>query len=64
MYLQNLTKKYRLYAACGDFPFIQLLNSRPKTLNCYGAPYVWAVFMGIGLIEEPQYIQEKLDIKD
>ncbi|MCI9219341.1 MAG: hypothetical protein HFH94_06340 [Lachnospiraceae bacterium] len=36
----------------------------PKTLNCYGAPYVWAVFMGIGLIEEPQYIQEKLDIKD
>ncbi len=28
MYLQNLTKKYRLYAACGDFPFIQLLNSR------------------------------------
>ena len=24
----------------------------PKTLNMYGAPYVWAVFMGIGLIEE------------
>ena len=23
-----MTKKYRLYAACGDFPFIQLLNSR------------------------------------
>lgn len=31
MYLQNLTKKYRLYAACGDFPFIQLLNSRVKS---------------------------------
>ncbi len=24
----------------------------PKTLNMYGAPYIWAVFMGIGLIEE------------
>ncbi len=35
----------------------------PKTLNCYGAPYVWAVFMGIGLIEEPLYIQEELDIR-
>ena len=26
-----MTKKYRLYAACGDFPFIQLLNSRAGT---------------------------------
>ena len=34
----------------------------PKTLNVYGAPYVWAVFMGIGLIEEALYIQEKIDI--
>ena len=25
----------------------------PKALNMYGAPYVWAIFMGIGLIEEP-----------
>ena len=25
-----MTKKYRLYAACGDFPFIQLLNSRSE----------------------------------
>ncbi|MGN0168349.1 MAG: hypothetical protein ACI4AB_09930 [Acetatifactor sp.] len=33
----------------------------PKTLNVYGAPYVWAVFVGIGLIEEPVYEQEKLD---
>ncbi|MCM1187436.1 MAG: hypothetical protein NC251_11290 [Lachnoclostridium sp.] len=24
----------------------------PKSLNMYGAPYIWAVFMGIGLIEE------------
>lgn len=24
----------------------------PKTLNVYGAPYIWAVFTGIGLIEE------------
>ncbi len=24
----------------------------PKTLNMYGAPYIWAVFTGIGLIEE------------
>lgn len=32
----------------------------PKTLNVYGAPYVWAVFTGIGLIEEPIYEQEEL----
>ncbi|MCM1044292.1 MAG: hypothetical protein NC417_02170 [Candidatus Gastranaerophilales bacterium] len=24
----------------------------PKTLNMYGAPYIWAVFAGIGLICE------------
>lgn len=34
----------------------------PKTLNMYGAPYVWAVFVGIGLIEEPFYDQQKLDL--
>lgn len=34
----------------------------PKTLNVYGAPYVWAVFIGIGLIEEPVYIQEELSV--
>lgn len=34
----------------------------PKTLNLYGAPYIWAVFMGIGLIEEAQYIQEEIDL--
>ena len=34
----------------------------PKTLNVYGAPYVWAVFMGIGLIEEETYIQEVLEL--
>ena len=32
----------------------------PKTLNVYGAPYVWAVFMGIGIIEEDLH-QEVLD---
>lgn len=32
----------------------------PKTLNMYGAPYIWAVFMGIGLIEE-EMKQEELD---
>lgn len=35
----------------------------PKTLNMYGAPYVWAVFTGIGLIEEELYIQEELPFK-
>lgn len=34
----------------------------PKTLNVYGAPYVWAVFVGIGLIEEEYYIQQELDL--
>ena len=24
----------------------------PKTLNVYGAPYVWAVFVGIGVISD------------
>ena len=32
----------------------------PKTLNVYGAPYVWAVFMGIGVIQEESQ-QEMLD---
>lgn len=26
----------------------------PKSLNMYGAPYVWAVFMGLGFIREEQ----------
>ena len=34
----------------------------PKTLNLYGAPYIWAVFMGIGLIEEAVYVQEEIDL--
>jgi len=34
----------------------------PKTLNVYGAPYVWAVFVGIGLIEEPVYEQNELEL--
>lgn len=33
----------------------------PKTLNVYGAPYVWAVFVGIGLIEEPLYEQQRME---
>ena len=35
----------------------------PKTLNVYGAPYVWAVFVGIGLIEEPVYVQHEIDME-
>jgi len=34
----------------------------PKTLNLYGAPYIWAVFLGIGLIEEAVYVQQKMDV--
>lgn len=34
----------------------------PKTLNVYGAPYVWAVFSGIGVIEEETYIQQKMEL--
>jgi len=34
----------------------------PKTLNVYGAPYVWAVFVGIGLIMEPVYEQGELEL--
>ena len=35
----------------------------PKTLNVYGAPYVWAVFTGIGLIEEPRYVQQEIELE-
>lgn len=35
----------------------------PKTLNVYGAPYIWAVFMGIGLIEEEMQ-QQELDFSE
>lgn len=34
----------------------------PKTLNVYGAPYVWAVFMGIGLLEDIVCVQQELDL--
>ena len=23
----------------------------PKTLNCFGAPYIWAVFLELGIVE-------------
>ena len=46
---------------CGENAPRQIVG--PKTLNVYGAPYVWAVFVGIGLIEEEmQYCQEELDL--
>jgi len=46
---------------CGDGASRRIVG--PKTLNVYGAPYVWAVFAGIGLIEEEtQYIQEELEL--
>ena len=35
----------------------------PKALNMYGAPYIWAVFMGIGLIQE-EVKQEKLQFEE
>lgn len=45
---------------CGEGASRRIVG--PKTLNVYGAPYVWAVFVGIGLIEEEaQYIQEELE---
>ena len=34
----------------------------PKTLNMYGAPYVWAVFVGIGQSEEPMYAQQEIPL--
>lgn len=44
----------------GENPPMHIVG--PKTLNVYGAPYVWAVFTGIGLIEETVYIQETMDL--
>ncbi len=35
---------------CGEAAPRRIIG--PKTLNVYGAPYVWAVFAGIGLIDE------------
>lgn len=29
----------------------------PKTMNVYGAPYVWAVFTGLGIIREDLPVQ-------
>lgn len=45
---------------CGEVPPKRIVG--PKTLNVYGAPYVWAVFTGIGLIEEELYRQEELEL--
>lgn len=36
----------------------------PKTLNVYGAPYVWAVFMGIGIIEESAPARQGADAEE
>lgn len=33
----------------------------PKTMNVYGAPYVWAVFMGLGIIVEEAPVQLTLE---
>lgn len=34
----------------GESPVCKIVG--PKTLNVYGAPYIWAVFVGIGFIVE------------
>lgn len=34
----------------GEVPSCRIVG--PKTLNMYGAPYIWAVFVGIGFIVE------------
>lgn len=44
----------------GENPECKIVG--PKTLNVYGAPYVWAVFVGIGLIVEPIYEQQKMKL--
>ena len=33
----------------------------PKTMNVYGAPYIWAVFMGLGIIIEEAPVQLTLE---
>lgn len=45
----------------GDSAYARIVG--PKTLNMYGAPYIWAVFMGIGLIEE-EMKQEELEFTE
>lgn len=40
----------------GDDPPCKIVG--PKSLNVYGAPYIWAVFIGIGLIEEENKQEE------
>lgn len=53
-------EKLRLDRAVEDAP-AKIVG--PKTLNVYGAPYIWAVFMGIGLIEE-EMRQEELNFTE
>ncbi len=45
---------------CGENPPEKIVG--PKTLNVYGAPYVWAVFVGIGLIRDEKYLQQELEL--
>lgn len=35
----------------------------PKTLNLYGAPYVWAVLVGIGFLEEETGAEPQEDMQ-
>lgn len=43
----------------GENPACKIVG--PKTLNVYGAPYVWAVFMGLGIIIDEAPIQMTLE---
>lgn len=45
---------------CGENAAKKIVG--PKSLNMYGAPYVWAVFVGIGLIGEETYTQQELNL--
>lgn len=36
----------------------------PKTLNCFGAPYVWALFAAFGIVEPPKETRRKKKAAD
>lgn len=50
--LSTFEKAYKklIEDRAGDNPPCRVTG--PKSLNMYGAPYIWAVFMGIGFICE------------
>lgn len=62
MFVDRRSKSITRSTVCGAFA--RILEDEhheicgPKALNCFGAPYLWAIFLYLGLAEKPQKKQK------